>query len=375
MITLVLGVLALLQITPAQAERLRWIPNPRAANSTWVADPSHHLKPATVDSLNAIASALSREAGHEIAVAAIDSTSGFEPFDVALALHRMWGVGQRGRDNGIVLVWVPTQRAVHVSVGYGLEGVLPDARVGRIRDQVIFSAFRRGDFDAGMIAGISALAAAAREEKDARGSTMSTTNPAPNAGQPVVERESGTNRGGRAALLFGSIGGGLALLGGGAAAALRYRRRRPRRCPRGHGLMVRLDEQADDAQLDRGERLEEEIESVDYDVWVCPTCNYVLKVPHRAWFSSYSTCRSCKRRTLSTTRKTLVPATTSHAGQRQVTELCRNCGWTRTYMESIPRIQTSSGSSSGGGFRSGGGGGGGSFGGGSAGGGGAGGRY
>ena len=42
-------------------------------------------------------------------------------------------------------------------------------------------------------------------------------------------------------------------------------------------------------------------------------------------------------------------ATTSHAGQRQVTELCRNCGWTRTYMKTIPRIQTSSGSSSGGG--------------------------
>ena len=372
MMTLVLGVLALLQITPAQAERLRWIPNPRATNSTWVADASHHLKPATVDSLNAIASALSREVGHEIAVAAIDSTSGFEPFDVALALHRMWGVGQRGRDNGIVLVWVPTQRAVHVSVGYGLEGVLPDSRVGRIRDQVIFPAFRRGDFDGGMIAGVAALAAAAREDKDARGSTMSTTNPAPNAAQPMVEQES--NRGGRAALLFGTIGGGLALLGGGAAAALRYRRRRPRRCPRGHGLMVRLDEQADDTHLDRGERLEEKIESVDYDVWVCPTCNHVLKVPHRAWFSSYATCRSCKRRTLSTTRKTIVPATTSHAGQRQVTELCRNCGWTRTYMETIPRVQTSSGSGSGGSFRSGGGGGG-SFGGGSAGGGGAGGRY
>jgi len=370
MLTVLLGVLALLQITPAQAERLRWVPNPRVANATWVADPSRHLKPATVDSLNAIASALSREAGHEIAVVAIDSTSGFEPFDVALALHRMWGVGQRGRDNGMVLVWVPTQRAVHVSVGYGLEGVLPDSRVGRIRDQVIFPAFRRGDFDAGMLAGVAALAAAAREEKDARGSTMSTT--APNARPTAVEREPGADRGGRMALLFGGIGGGLALLGGGAAAAVRYRRRRPRRCPRGHGLMVRLDERADDAHLDRGERLEETIESVDHDVWVCPTCNYVLKVPHRAWFSSYSTCRSCKRRTLRTTRKTIVPATTSHAGQREVTELCRNCGWTRSYMETIPRIQTSSGSSSGGGSRSGGGS---SFGGGTAGGGGAGGRY
>src|SRR3954462_4459159 len=112
--TLLLAVLALLQITPAQAERLRWVPNPRVTNGGWVADPSHHLKPATVASLNSLISTLSRETGSEIAVVAIDSTSGFEPFDVALALHRRWGLGQKGRDNGILLPWVPTQRAVQV---------------------------------------------------------------------------------------------------------------------------------------------------------------------------------------------------------------------------------------------------------------------
>src|SRR5215207_3264559 len=102
MMTFLVAVLSLLQITAAQAERLRWVPNPRTANATWVADPSHHLKPATVDSLNALLSTLSRETGTEMTVVALDSTSGFEPFDVALALHRMWGVGQKGRDNGIV---------------------------------------------------------------------------------------------------------------------------------------------------------------------------------------------------------------------------------------------------------------------------------
>ena len=135
MTTLLLAVLALLQITPAQAERLRWIPNPRTTTGSWVADPSHHLKRATVDSLNSLISTLSRETGTEIAVVAVDSTSGFEPFDVALALHRMWRVGQQGRDNGIVVLWVPTQRAVHISVGYGLEGVLPDSRAGTAGDR------------------------------------------------------------------------------------------------------------------------------------------------------------------------------------------------------------------------------------------------
>jgi len=271
------------------------------------------------------------------------------------------------------VLWVPTQRAVQVSVGYGLEGVLPDARAGRVRDQTIFPAFKRAEFDAGMLAGVDAIATIVREEKDARGSTMSTTNPPPN-GQRAVERETGPSVGRRKGVIVGSaIGGGAALLGA-AAGAARYRRRRPRRCPRGHGPMLRLDETADDAHLDRGQQLEESLESVDYDVWVCPTCQYALTIPHRAWFSRYSTCKSCQRRTLETDTLTLIPATTSHSGSQQVTERCRNCGWTRTYTRVIPRISQSSGSSGSSGGSSGGGGGS-SFGGGSAGGGGAGGRY
>jgi len=135
---------------------------------------------------------------------------------------------------------------------------------------------------------------------------------------------------------------------------------------------VRLDEQADDAHLDKGQQLEEQLESVNYDVWVCPTCQHMSIVPHRAWFSRYSKCQACGRRTLETESHTLVHATTSHEGSKEVTEHCRNCGWGRTYTRTIPRVQASSGGS--GGSR-GGGGGGSSFGGGSAGGGGAGGRY
>jgi uncharacterized protein len=365
-------VLALLQITPAQAERLRWIQNPRTTTGSWVTDPSHHLKPATIDSLNSLIGTLSSETGSEIAVVVVDSTSGFEPFDVALALHRMWGVGQQGRDNGILFLWVPTQRAVQISVGYGLEGVLPDSKAGRVRDQTIFPAFKRGEFDAGMLAGIAAIAAIAREETNARGSTMSTTNPPPNAPQAVEaegdeRRVSSRNKG---VIVGGAIGSGVLLLGAGAGVA-RYRRRRPRKCPNGHGNMIRLDEQADDAHLDRGQQLEEKLESVDYDVWVCPTCQQAMVIPHNAWFSGYSTCKSCKRRTLDTDTTTLVPATTSSSGVQQVTERCKNCGWGRQYTRVIPRISQSSGSSSGGSS----GGGGSSFGGGSAGGGGAGGRY
>jgi uncharacterized membrane protein YgcG len=133
----------------------------------------------------------------------------------------------QARDNGIVVLWVPTRRAVQVSVGYGLEGVLPDSRVGRIRDQTIFPAFRRKEFDAGMLAGVEAISAAAREEKNARGSTMSTANPPPN-GRSLVEREPGRAEGRRTGIVFGAMGGLLALAGGVPSASVAAVPERPR---------------------------------------------------------------------------------------------------------------------------------------------------
>ena len=370
----------LFQLTAAQAARLAWIPNPRAGNAGWVSDPSHRLRPQTLAELNERISALERETGAEIAVVAVDSTSGFEPFEVALALHRAWGVGKREFDNGIVLLWVPTQRAVHVSVGYGLEGVLPDARVGRIRDEQIFPAFRRGEFDAGVIAGVRALADAAREEKTPRrrmAPTMPGDDPrrleqplAPQRG-PVVQEPSG--RPGRtAAVVATAIALPLALLGG-VAGFVRYRRRRPRRCPRGHGFMRLIEDSADEPYLAEGERLEEKLRSVDYDIWLCDVCGHRTKFYRRRWFTSYQKCPRCNHRTVKVSKRTTVRATTSHAGLEHVTESCHFCGWAKEYDRTIPKISTSSSSGSGGSSsRSSGGG---SFGGGSAGGGGAGGRY
>jgi len=138
-----------------------------------------------------------------------------------------------------------------------------------------------------------------------------------------------------------------------------------------------LSETQDDAFLETGAVLEEQLGSMDYDVWACTTCDERLVVAKRKWFTSYETCPVCKRRTVSVKTKELVAATYTAQGEREVTRTCKNCRWTKTVQEAIPmRVQSSSssgGSSSG--FSSGGGGGGGggsSFGGGSSGGGGAG---
>src|SRR5690348_16461010 len=159
-------------LSTGKSGRLSWVRNPRETNGSWVADPAHHLAKPTVQSIDGIISALNLEKSIEMAVVVLDSLDGLDPADAALLLHRRWGVGKRQRDNGIVFLWSPALRKTHVSVGYGLEGVLPDARVGRILDESVLPSFRAGNFDEGILQGVEKLAEAAREETAWRPETI-----------------------------------------------------------------------------------------------------------------------------------------------------------------------------------------------------------
>jgi len=345
--------------------RLAWVPNPRETNRSWVADPAHHLAKPTVQSIDAIIDGLEREKSIEMAVVVLDSLDGLDPADAALLLHRRWGVGKRQRDNGIVFLWSPALRKTYVSVGYGLEGVLPDARTGRILDESVLPSFRAGNFDAGMLQGVQKLADAAREETAWRPEAV-----APGRATSAVKAPSGNS-----AWFLAPVG---LLLGVGLTIGS-VRRRRPRRCPNGHGWMTRLSEAEDDAMLTREEGLEERLGSVDYDVWVCSKCDQRLVIPYRKWFSRYRDCPSCGHRTCETRTVTTMVATTVSTGLRVVYRECQSCGFKDSRREVIPMIVvTTTSSGSGGsdfGGSGGGGGGGSSFGGGSAGGGGSGRSY
>jgi uncharacterized protein len=359
------------QTTTADDRRLRWVPNPTLASRGWVADPAHHLSAETVRRIDSTISALERATSDEMAVVVIDSLDGLEPSQAALLLHRRWGVGKRDRNNGILFLWSPALRQIYVSVGYRLEGALPDARVGRIQDELILPAFRAGEFDRGVLEGVVALAAAAAGDSTA--GRMNGPAYHPPAAEPLAPGAGERTSPPRSAIAW-FVGAVAALAALGLAAWARTRRKR---CPRGHGPMTRLDERADDAKLSRDQQLEEKLHSVNYDVWICRQCPETMVVPHVSWFSSYHRCTHCGRRTSRSTSKTLVLATTDHEGLVEVTTHCENCDATDVARRVAPRLpqpsagSSGSGSSSGGSF-SGSSGGGSSFGGGSAGGGGAG---
>lgn len=84
--------------------------------------------------------------------------------DFAVRVGTEWGVGTAEKDRGIVMVLSIEERRVYIATGYGVEGFLPDGRVGQIRDKQMIPALRNNDFSGGLLRGSAALVAAAAEE-------------------------------------------------------------------------------------------------------------------------------------------------------------------------------------------------------------------
>lgn len=99
-----------------------------------------------------------------IVVVTIPSLDGAPIDEYTIYLGREWGVGQEGKDNGVVVLVSKGDRKVFIATGYGLEGAMPDATANRIVDQVITPAFRQGDFYGGLDRGTDAVIAATMGE-------------------------------------------------------------------------------------------------------------------------------------------------------------------------------------------------------------------
>ena len=94
---------------------------------------------------------------NQLVVVTLPSLQGSEIEDFGYQLGRHWGIGQAGRDNGVLLIVAPNERKVRIEVGYGLEGDLPDAIAKLIIENDILPAFRGGNFPAGIDAGVDAI--------------------------------------------------------------------------------------------------------------------------------------------------------------------------------------------------------------------------
>ncbi|MBQ8673495.1 MAG: TPM domain-containing protein [Bacteroides sp.] len=125
----------------------------------YACNPAGILSTAACDSIDRMLYALEQQTGIETVVAVLPSIGQEECFDFAHRLFNSWGVGKKGKDNGLVILLVTDQRCIQFVTGYGLEGILPDAICKRIQTQAMIPYLRDNRWDEGMVAGVRAVCA------------------------------------------------------------------------------------------------------------------------------------------------------------------------------------------------------------------------
>lgn len=103
--------------------------------------------------------ALEGQTTDQVAVLTVASLEGESVESFALRVFEDWKLGQRGQDNGVLVVVAPGERRMRIEVGYGLEGRLTDLEAGRIIRNVMAPRFKEGDFDGGITEGVAAIIA------------------------------------------------------------------------------------------------------------------------------------------------------------------------------------------------------------------------
>jgi uncharacterized protein len=122
-----------------------------------VTDLAGVLTPEEISSLDAKLAGLERTDSTQIGVLIIPSLEGQPLEDYSIRVAEAWKLGQKGRDNGAILLVAMKDRKVRIEVGYGLEPTMTDAKSFQITQNEILPRFRQGDFNGGIDAGVTAM--------------------------------------------------------------------------------------------------------------------------------------------------------------------------------------------------------------------------
>lgn len=326
---LVVGFIFVLGLSlQAWATSIARLSDPRPAG--WVLDTTGTLDSAGLAALEAVAQDVRSAGRGELVVVVSDSVDGELPRAYATRLFNAWQLGSSARNDGVLVFAALTDRNVEIVLGDGVGGADEVRASEEIMQDEIVPRFKAGDPAGALLAG-------------ARGCAGRILHVPAHEG---AGRARGTWSSGLLVRDVALGGGGLFLLGG--ILFVGYRvvdRRRPRKCAGCRSTMVRLGEVEDNAHLLPAERVEEQVRSVDYDVWLC-RCGAVQRLRYGAIFTRYAKCLRCQARTKLKTTTTLQAATEYSEGVTQVEERCVHCSYGHVFTRSIPRVSHSDTSSS-----------------------------
>ncbi len=378
------------------------IPNVHLTDSAqYVSDPDGILTPEAKSSINAAMRNIRRSTSAEAVVVIVDNIDSDDIDTFATELFTEWGLGKKDVDNGLLILVAKDMRRAAIRPGYGLEGVLPDIICASILRDRMFPEFRKGDYSAGLVAA-SETVETLLTDPDAAAEIRSKLDDADFASHDSGEdnffaifftisgivtfamlilllamlwKLRGKNHRDRYLALVKLKPAYLALsflgLGVPVAASLPllivlwHLRNSRHKCPRCGTAMKKIDEVHDNEYLTNAQDLEERIGSVDYDVWLCPSCGETDIEQYITPSSGYKECPHCHAHASRLTRSRILrQPTTATQGQGVKDYTCLNCGFVNSLPFTLPVIVAAPIITGGGGHRGGGGFGGGSFGGG-----------
>jgi len=122
-----------------------------------VTDNAKLLSPDVRGAITEMLKAHEERTTNQIAVLTVESIEGENIEEYAAAVFQEWRLGQKGKDNGILVIVAPNERRMRIEVGYGLEGPLPDARAGDIIRDYMTPRFKKGDYNGGIQEGVKAI--------------------------------------------------------------------------------------------------------------------------------------------------------------------------------------------------------------------------
>jgi uncharacterized protein len=374
------------------------VPHPKTADAgNFVCNPDGILDEASVTQINTVLQSLEADTKAEVAVVTLQTIGDDVIEDFAVRLFQEWGIGKKGLDNGLLILFVLDQRAVRFETGYGLEGVLPDAICKRIQMQTMIPAFKNGDYGAGLLLGVEQVASFVRNEpvpelqepesftwfeillftliafgclslfsfiwiwissadikKNASLQSNSDRYLAMKSKKKIVNNVMAIFlplAGLVAVLLFLSAGYIFFLLlipitvipaNEFAKNQMRKFRNQPVTCATCGTVMHLLPEDEDNVYLKQEQDLEEKIRSMDYDVFLCGNCRHTLVFGYDR-NNGYSKCPKCKVKAWKQTKSyTLIKPTIAANGVRRIVYTCQFCHYTTNKDETLPRLRTSS---------------------------------
>ena len=124
-----------------------------------VVDNANVLSPQVETDLTTKLANLEQTTGRQLVVVTLPSLQGYEIEDYGYQLGRAWGIGEKGKNSGAILLVAPTERKVRIEVGYGLEPILTDALSSVIIQTAVLPKFKAGDLQGGIVDGTDAVIA------------------------------------------------------------------------------------------------------------------------------------------------------------------------------------------------------------------------